>query len=80
MVPDNQDLPLQNVTANLVIVEKFDPKSSRFYLEDIDASRHFRRQMSREEKLYQRDKAVYLQRVRIPFQSLVSIDHPSHSF
>ncbi|UJR15731.1 hypothetical protein I4U23_002666 [Adineta vaga] len=59
----NVENHLTNVIAeNLVTVKKFDPKSSRLYLDDIEPPRGFRRQISREEKLYNRDKAVFLQR------------------
>jgi hypothetical protein len=75
-VPNDEDLPIQKITENLVAVDKFDPKSSRLYLDDIDPSRRFRRQMSREEKLYQRDKAVYLQRVRSSSFSLSLLSLP----
>ncbi|CAF1573609.1 unnamed protein product, partial [Adineta steineri] len=50
------------ISENLVTIDKFDPKASRFYIDDIDPSHKFRRQISREEKLYNRDKAIYLQR------------------
>ncbi|CAF4129579.1 unnamed protein product, partial [Rotaria sp. Silwood2] len=60
----NENIPISSITENLVTVNKFDPKSSCFYLDDIDTSKHskkFHKQISREEKLYNRDKAVYLQ-------------------
>jgi len=52
------------ITENLVTIKpKFDPKSSCIYLDDSSAFKKFHRQISREEKLYNRDKAVFLQMV-----------------
>lgn len=62
--PSDENYEITVVADNLVTVEpKFDPKSSKFYMEDLPASKRFHRQMSREEKLYNRDKAVYREMV-----------------
>ncbi|CAF0849395.1 unnamed protein product [Rotaria sp. Silwood1] len=64
IVSTNDNVPISSITENLVTINKSDPKSSCFYIDDIEASKHskkFHRQISREEKLYNRDKAVYLQ-------------------
>jgi len=68
------------IADNLVTIEpKFDPKSSKFYMEDLPISKRFHRQMSREEKLYKRDKAVYLERV-CSFSNVLSFYNPSRIF
>ncbi|CAF3473174.1 unnamed protein product [Rotaria socialis] len=62
-------IAVSTISENLVTVNKFDPKASRYYLDDIDGEKQakkFHRQISREEKLYNRDKAVYLQTKNVP--------------
>ena len=59
--------PASSVPSNeLLLEEKFDPKSQRFHVDELlahDRKNPFRRQMSREEKLYRRDMTAYLQQV-----------------
>ncbi|CAF4611486.1 unnamed protein product [Rotaria sp. Silwood1] len=78
-IDDNTQTSL--ITENLVIINKFDPKSSRFYLDDIDPSkqaRKFHRQISREEKLYNRDKAVYLQMKKNHGEKIQPVEKSHH--
>ncbi|CAF1226589.1 unnamed protein product [Rotaria magnacalcarata] len=69
IVTTEDAIAISTISENLVTVNKFDPKASRYYLDDIDGAKHAKkihRQISREEKLYNRDKAVYLQTKSVP--------------
>ncbi|CAF0868061.1 unnamed protein product [Adineta ricciae] len=77
-VPDDENLVTKVVADNLVTVQNFDPKSSRFYLDDIEPGRKFRRQISREEKLYNHDKAVYLKRQKSTGKNVEPKQKPHH--
>lgn len=52
----------KRVTENLVAADRIHPKSSRFYLDDLEKTqgKHlYHRQISKEEKLYKRDLVAF---------------------
>lgn len=65
-LPLHTDQPSSVPSNELLLEEKFDPKSRRFHVDELiahDRNNPFRRQMSREEKLYRRDMTAYLRQV-----------------
>jgi hypothetical protein len=67
------------ITENLgTIKPKFDPKASRIYPDDNSAMKKYHRQISREEKLYNRDKAVFLQMQKKQGEKFQSIEKSHH--
>lgn len=73
-MPSTENTEATIVTENLVtITPKFDPKASRIYPDEDSPMKKYHRQVTREEKLYNRDKATYLQTVRIPHHSSPSL-------
>ncbi|CAF3835110.1 unnamed protein product [Rotaria sordida] len=81
IVSINDNIPRTSITENLITINKFDPKSSCYYIDDIDTTKYskkFHRQISREEKLYNRDKAVYLQMQKDHGKNIQTIEKTHH--